>query len=106
MSYKVNKKVLMDKLGFDEEDLIILFSVFLKSSKENLEKLRIAIDANDFHTIYICSHSLKGSSGNLMIDEVYSLTKDIESASKDAKIFNYKSYYDKLVTIFDKLNLH
>ena len=105
MSYEVNKQALMNKLGFGEEDLIMLFSVFIKSSKDNLEKLRIAIETDDYNTMYICSHSLKGSSGNLMLDEVYALTRELESASKDEKKIDYTSYYDKLMVIFNNLVL-
>ena len=105
MSYEVSKQALMDKLGFNEEDLIMLFSVFIKSSKDNLEKLRIAIETDDYNTMYICSHSLKGSSGNLMLDDVYALSRELESASKDELKIDYKPYYDKLTVIFNNLVL-
>ena len=105
MSYEVNKQVLMDKFNFDDEDLVMLFDVFIKSSNENIEKLKLAIENNDYNTIYICAHSLKGSSGNLMIDEVYAISKELESASKDEKSIDYKSHYDKLYTIFQNLTL-
>lgn len=105
MEYVMNKQALMNKLGFDEEDLIMLFEVFIKSSKDNIEKLRVAIESNDYNTIYICAHSLKGSSGNMMLDEVYDITKELESASKDKIIIEYKSYYEKLHNIFQNLKL-
>jgi len=105
MSYEVSKQALMDKLGFNEEDLIMLFSVFIKSSKDNLERFRIAIEDDDYNTIYICSHSLKGSSGNLMLDDVYALSREVETASKDGIKIDYKSYYDKLNFIFNDMIL-
>ncbi len=105
MSCEVNKKVLMDKFGFDEEDLVMLFDVFLKSSNENLEKLKLAIETNDYKTIYICAHSLKGSSGNLLIDEIYVIVKDVEAAAKDNKFFEYTEAYDKLRDIFSNIKL-
>lgn len=105
MAYIVDKQALINKLGFDEEDLIMLFDVFIKSSNDNIEKLRIAIETADYKTIYICSHSLKGSSGNMMIDEVYKITSKIEAASRDKKEIDYNSYLTRLCDIFADLKL-
>jgi len=105
MNYSINKQALMDKLGFDEEDLVMLFSVFIKSSNENIDKLREAIQTKDYNTIYICSHSLKGSSGNMMLNEVYTLSREIESASKDSKDIDYMPYCNKIADVFNNLKL-
>ncbi len=83
----------------------MLFDVFIKSSNENIAKLKQAIEDNDYDAIYLCSHSLKGSSGNLLVDEVYNLSKEIESAAKDKKSIDYTAYCDKIHAIFQNLTL-
>jgi len=51
MAYVISKQTLMQKLDFNEEDLTLLFKVFVKTSQEILEKLALAIEKNDFKCI-------------------------------------------------------
>ncbi len=105
MSHTLSKQVLIDKFGFDEEDIIMLFSVFQKSAKDNLFKLDIAIQENDFNSIYMSAHNLKGSSGNMCLDEVYEISKKIEEASRKKIEMDYRQMFIEIDHIFKNLTL-
>ena len=105
MSYTLSKQSLTDKFGFDDDDAVMLFSVFLKSAKENLGKLDIAIQNNDYHAIYMCAHNLKGSSGNMLVDEVYEISKKIEEASRNKIEIDYTCLFNEMNDIFKNLTL-
>lgn len=103
MDYKLSKQALSDKFGFDDDDLEMLFGVFIESAKTNLEKLNTAIQANDFDIIYISSHNIKGSAGNMLLTPAYDIAKVIEEASKNKIEIDYMSHYKELNNIFENL---
>jgi len=105
LSYTLSKQSLIDKFGFDEDDIVMLFSVFLKSAKDNLDKLDTAIQNNDYDAIYMSAHNLKGSSGNMLLNEAYELSKEIEEASRNKKEIDYQSLFEKMNEIFKNLTL-
>ena len=105
MDYTLSKQALSDKFGFDDDDLVMLFSVFCESARTNLEKLHTAIQTIDYPTIYISSHNIKGSAGNMLLDEVYEIARIIETASKDEIEIDYITHYEKLNNIFNNLTL-
>jgi len=105
MAYIISKQILKDKLDFNEEELILLYSVFLKNTRENLIKLKNAIENNDYNCIHTSANNIKGSSANLLIDDVYDITKELELASKSEEKIDYLSKYEELDTIFSSLTL-
>lgn len=105
MAYVISKQTLMQKLDFNEEDLTLIFKVFVKTSQDILKKLALAIEENDYKCIQACANDLKGSSGNLLLDDVYMISKEIESASKVEDSIDYTSYYEQLDIIFSTLTL-
>lgn len=106
MKYTLSKQALSDKFGFDDDDLEMLFGVFLESAKTNLEKLHTAIQTNDYPIIYISSHNLKGSAGNMLLNEVYEIAKIVEEASRNEVEIDYTSHYENLKNIFNNLILN
>ncbi len=105
MAYVISKQTLMQKLDFNEEDLTLIFKVFVKTSQDILKKLALAIEENDYKCIQACANDLKGSSGNLLLDDVYMISKEIESASKVEDSIDYTSCYEQLDVIFSTLTL-
>ena len=106
MNYTLSKQALSDKFGFDDDDLEMLFGVFLESAKTNLERMYTAIQNNDYPTIYISSHNIKGSAGNMLLTEVYEISKIVEEASRNEIEIDYISHYENLNNIFNNLTLN
>lgn len=96
MDYKnINYKSLADEIGLDEKHIPLLIGVFLDSSYPLIDSMEIAIKSKDFLTIKNTAHSLKGSSGNLLFDEVYETTKYMEDAATNKDdLFDYKSNFE------------
>ncbi|MEA2051006.1 MAG: Hpt domain-containing protein [Campylobacterota bacterium] len=104
MSYNIDINKIALKLDFDVEDVEMLMGIFVQTANDTIDKMGIAINNNDFEEIYQTSHSLKGSAGNLTLDEISELSKTIESKSKSKDIkFDYKLNYDKLIDLIKKI---
>lgn len=88
----INIKEIAKELDFEEEDVMMLFGVFLESAHENLEKLFEAIEQNDFETIYSRSHSIKGSAANLLLSGIAESAFQMEKSAKNEESMEYKNY--------------
>jgi HPt (histidine-containing phosphotransfer) domain-containing protein len=80
-----DKKKILQELGdIPEETYDELVRFFIKQLKENIPKIKAALANRDFDTLARLAHSLKGSSGNLRIHQVYELTVQINDMAKSA----------------------
>jgi histidine phosphotransfer protein HptB len=66
------------KLGLEIEEYIELIGLFLETSDTDINGMEKAAIAHDYTTLVERSHSLKGSSGNLGLMEIYEKAKQIE----------------------------
>ncbi len=80
-----------------------ILKTFITSINLDLEKLNNAIEKNDFIEIQSIAHKVKGASGNLKMDTIYNLTKNIEYNAKDKVETDYKEKYNQLVLLVDKI---
>ena len=71
------------RLGLDLDEYLELIQLFLETGKNDLNGLGDAVSANDIQTIVERSHSLKGASGNLGINEIYEIARDIEARARN-----------------------
>jgi CheY-like chemotaxis protein len=69
--------------GIALDDAKEIFDDYINSMAENLKNLEEAIESDDFERLAKGSHQLKGSSGNLRINEIYELAKKLEEAAKN-----------------------
>ncbi len=74
-----------------------ILKTFFSSIDNDLEKLKESIEEKDFEKIKASAHKIKGAAGNLKIDNVFEITKDIELSAKDNFDINYIKKYDKLL---------
>lgn len=70
------------RLNFSIENSYKILEIFYESSNKILDNLEESITLNDFDKIYRNAHSIKGSSSNLLFNEVYEIAKEIETFSK------------------------
>jgi HPt (histidine-containing phosphotransfer) domain-containing protein len=85
----MNLQYIADSLGFELEDVVMLMDMFLENAKQSLEDLNKAIDTGDHAGIKNASHAIKGSSANLMLEDITSIASDIEELAKKESDANY-----------------
>jgi PAS domain S-box-containing protein len=86
-------------LPFAEKILDELLTIFLKSSQESMEGLRIAIDALDYKQIEYFCHVLRGSALTLHINNIIPLMKIMEVAGRNSEPIDYQQHYATLNSI-------
>lgn len=69
---------LKNELELDQEDVVELFDDFKGFIKEAMPKLKAVIESSDMAQSRTLSHSIKGSAGNLRIQEVYAISKQMQ----------------------------
>jgi two-component system, sensor histidine kinase and response regulator len=69
---------LKSELELDHEDVVELIDEFRTFLIESMEGLDAAITAEDFTKARSIAHSIKGSSGNLRVGQVFEITKTMQ----------------------------
>lgn len=90
-----------DRVNFSLENTQKLVDIFYESTNSILNKLDTAIQSNDYDSIYRSSHSLKGSASNLLFDDIYAITKEMEAAAKDAQPYEYAQKVQEIRNILE-----
>lgn len=93
---KIDIKQLAQSLDFDVEDVQMLLEVFFQSAQDNLNQLQIALKQDDYETLALASHSIKGSAANLELDEISSVALEIEKAAKAKQSIDYAQKIQQL----------
>jgi HPt (histidine-containing phosphotransfer) domain-containing protein len=75
-------KAIGEDIGLDEEEFLEIVELFLETAQTDIDRLRHALSSGDIQSINEAAHSLKGSAGNLGFMEIYRLSKEIESATR------------------------
>jgi histidine phosphotransfer protein HptB len=84
------------RLGLELEEYIELIELFLETSDTDISGMEKAAAAQDYTTLVERSHSLKGSSGNLGLMEIYEKAKQIEM---NARVGNQEGFNNLLLYI-------
>jgi HPt (histidine-containing phosphotransfer) domain-containing protein len=105
MRYGIDLEKKADELEFDIEEVEMLLSLFYNSSKKSLFLLKEAVGESDFDKIALYSHAIKGSSGNLMLNDIYNLSKEIEQSAKSKLDIDYMSKYMELSSMVNEIIL-
>ena len=99
-NYKENDYVdvalIMSKLSFKKSIVHKLLDMFLKTTTNTMDEIKESIELRDYEHLEASAHFLKGSAGNLRIDSIESLTREIELNSKSQNDVDYKAMYVKL----------
>ena len=73
---------LAKNLGLDLEDFNEIFEIYAETTSSDLEELKQALRYGDAQRAHEKAHSIKGASGNLGLDEVYELAKEIDDRAR------------------------
>ena len=101
----MNFKELGEKIGLDEEEYIEMIELFVESGGEDLQKLEAAIKEADAEKAHEASHSIKGSSGSLMLNTIYEISKSMDDILRTGKLDNVEEMLNKLRSEYETLKI-
>ena len=100
----MDKDKLAAQLGFKRSDIDVLIKIFRKNTGTLIEEMGIMIKQNNMQGIADAAHAIKGSAGNLKLNEIFELSKSIEIMAKTTQNEDYEMYHDQLKEMLDMLN--
>ncbi len=84
-------------IGLKSKHIPRLVASYIEESTMILGKLENAIASLQYDAIGEYAHSLKGSSGNLRLNELYELAKSMEHAAREqSRDFSYEEVFHAL----------
>ena len=101
----MNFKELGEKIGLDEDEYIEMIELFVESGGEDLQKLEIAIKEADAEKALEASHSIKGSSGSLMLDTIYEIAKSMDDILRTGKLDNVEEMLNNLRSEYETIKM-
>ena len=96
-------KKLAERLGLDEEDIKELLELYMEVTASDLAELKEAIDAKDAQLAHAKAHSIKGGSGNLGLDKMYEMAKEIDDLARTNCLDGLESLVEILQETFNSL---
>ncbi|HDH86975.1 MAG TPA: Hpt domain-containing protein [Desulfobacteraceae bacterium] len=100
---------LADNLGLDVEDFNEVFEIYMETTSSDLEELKRALDQGDAEKVHQKAHSIKGASGNLGLNELFELAKEIDDSARvnslnglESLVQAFYEKYERLVEEFGK----
>ena len=76
-------KALADNLGFEVDEFVELAELFVETAREEIEALKVALDAENTEEVAKTAHSLKGAAGNLGFDKIYEIAQKIDADARN-----------------------
>lgn len=83
MEYRINLHEIAEKLDFNLEDVETVVEAFLGGAKTSLKEMKSALNTHDYTLLSRAAHTIKGSAANIFLEEIVSLSKEIEKAAKE-----------------------
>lgn len=96
LSYNINIQKIADELEFDLEDVEMIMDSFLENAQTNLIYMKNAIKLNNLEEIKTSAHAIKGSSLNLLLNEIGNIAKELEFNAMKKNDIDYLLLYEKL----------
>ena len=100
---------LAENLGLDVEDFNEIFELYMETTVSDLKELKAALQAGDAEKVHQEAHSIKGASGNLGLNELFELAKEIDDRARvnsldglGKLVQDFYEKYERLVEEFGK----
>jgi HPt (histidine-containing phosphotransfer) domain-containing protein len=97
-------KDLAANLGLDEEDFQELVELFVTTTLSDIEKIKDGVLHNNSKDAAAASHSIKGASGNLGFDEIFTLVKSMENKAKEDNLDDFEKCIIDLENMVNELD--
>ncbi len=102
-TYQFNPQVAADELGLPRDLIEEFVEDFIQQANKFIPEIQEALGRNDFDTIQILSHKLKGVAANLRIEDALEVLATINSSKDTQAIARYLAH---LITIIERLSSH
>lgn len=89
-------KELGSRLGIDEADMMELIELFVTTSLSDIDKIKNGVEQDNAQDAAAASHSIKGAAGNLGLDRISELAKDMEMQAKKGNLQDFNGYIQDL----------
>ena len=93
----------LERIGGEESFLFDLIDIYIEDFIEKFEKLKTAVEEENFDTIKDIGHNLKGSSANLSLPILQEISYQIEIAGKERNLNKAKENLSLLKEEFHRL---
>lgn len=97
----MNFKNQAEKMGFEEEEYLVIVNLFIKTTAHNLNQLRSAIQTGDISKMLQETHSIKGAALNLGFWEIFEI---IERIGMKVRENSWHGISDDVELIQDKMD--
>ena len=101
----MNFKEIGEKIDLDEDEYLEMIELFVESGGEDLNNLEAAIKEADAGKAHQASHSIKGSSGSLMLDTIYEIAKSMDDILRTGTVDNVEEMLTKLRSEYETIKM-
>ena len=88
-----------------DPDLEDLIPGFLENRRNDVEKLRTCLEADDFESMRILGHSMKGAGGGYGFDAITEFGASIEEAAKAGDAARIATTTDELAAYLERVEV-
>lgn len=97
----INRDQIAERLGFKRSDIDMLLAMFSKNAATSLKEMQTMIAEQNMQGIADAAHAIKGSAGNLKLDNIYNHALMIEMAAKQSEDLDYAAAHEQLSRLLD-----
>ncbi len=101
----INIEKLAGQLEFDIEDVEELLNMFIDGAIKSLEDIKQSFSNQDIKGIRDGAHAIKGSAGNLLLNEVYIIAQRLEKSATEGRTMNLLGEYRELAQIIQQIEM-
>jgi len=94
---------LAENLELEENELLELLRLFVESGYSDLNKLQSAIEDEDTEKVAIVAHSIKGTSANLGLTEIFEFAERIEMNVRNNDLFGATGAAKRIKAELDRI---
>lgn len=96
---------LASKKGYDAEDIEVILDMFLNSIDIKIEELHEATKNSDYQLLFNTAHTIKGSSGNIGLDDIFNVSESIEINARENNEYEYEDAIHKLEELIEEVKM-
>jgi len=98
---KQNEKIIVHV----DEDIADLIPGFLKNRRRDVETLKEALQNNDYESIQILGHSMKGVGGGYGFDAITDIGMSLEQAAKEKETREIRKQAEALSNYLERVEM-
>ena len=100
----INIENLAHQLEFEIEDVHALLDMFIESAQTSLEDIKKSFTNQNITGIRDGAHAIKGSAGNLLLNEICLVAQRLERSAIEGKTMTLWGEYKELEDMIQQLN--